>query len=61
MEQPLPLQPGQPGYIDPLATTTGYIPPHRFDSDPMMSKHLDASDILLRLKNTLRGLEDNDE
>ena len=46
---------------DPLATNVGYIPQQRWDSDPMMSKHLDASDMLIKLKNMLMGLEYNDD
>lgn len=53
--------PQQPGYSDPLATSTGWIPPQRYDQDPMMSKHLDSSDILEKLKKMLLGFEYNDE
>ena len=60
-EQPLPQQPPQQPYIDPLMQNVGYIPPQRMDMDPMMSKHLDTSEMLNRLKNTLMGLEYNDE
>lgn len=57
-----PPQPQQPPMgADPLATNVGYIPPQRWDQDPMMSKHLDASEILSRLKNMLMGMEYNDE
>lgn len=60
MEQQPP--PPQPGYNDPLATSTGWIPPQRFDQqDPMMSKHLDASEILERLKKMLMGFEYDDD
>ena len=59
MNEPLP--PAQPGYIDPLATNIGYIPQSNMHPEAMMSKHLDASDILIRLKNTLMGLEYDDE
>jgi len=62
-QEPLPpLQPGQPGYIDPLLqTNVGYSPHRGMDLDPMMSKHLDASDMLDKLKNTLLGMEYDDE
>jgi len=60
MEQPPPQQP-PPGYVDPMMTTTGYIPPQRFDQDPMMSKHLDSSEQLQKLKNMLMGMEYNDD
>ena len=52
----------QPPPADPYAATNvGMYPQQRFDVDPMMSKHLDVSDILTRLKNTLMGLEYDDE
>lgn len=51
-EQQLPPQ------FDPYSY--GYLPPQR-DMDPLMSKHLDASDILDRLKKMLLGMEYNDE
>jgi len=60
-EQPPPLQPGDPGYVDPLQTNVSHIPQNRFDLDPMMSKHLDASETLEKLKNMLMGLEFDDE
>ncbi len=50
-----------PAGADPMAANIGYIPQQRFDQDPMMSKHLDASEILTRLKNTLMGMEYDDE
>ncbi len=60
--EPPPQQVGQQPYQDPLANSLGYIPRQQFDSDPVMSKHLDASEILIILKNTLLGLEhDEDE
>ena len=58
--EPQPQQPMQPS-VDPLLQNVGYIPQQRFDVDPMMSKHLDASDILARLKNTLMGMEYDDD
>ena len=56
MEPPQQQQP-----VDPLSQNIGYMPQRQFDADPMMSKHLDASEILSRLKNTLMGMEYNDE
>jgi len=61
MQEQQPLQPGQPGYVDPLMTNVSHIPQQRYDSDPMMSKHLDASEMLDKLKNMLMGLEFDDE
>ena len=58
-ERPLPQHPLPP--TDPLLTNVGYIPQQRWDADPMMSKHLDASEILVRLKNTLMGMEYDDD
>lgn len=46
---------------DPLATNVGYIPKQQWDTDPMMSKHLDASEMLSKLKYMLMGYEYNDE
>ena len=61
MEAPLP-QPGQQGYADPLAApAVGYIPQRGLDVDSTMGKHLDASDMLDRLKNMLMGMEYNEE
>ena len=57
--EPLPPPP-QPGYVDPLLTNVGYMPQSNIHQDAMMSKHLDASEILIRLKNTLMGLEYDD-
>lgn len=51
----------EPQQQNPLGTNVGYMPHQLRDVDPMMSKHLDVSDILVRLKNTLMGLEYNDE
>ncbi len=53
-EQPLPPQ-------DPAGATIGYVPHQGYGADSMMSKHLDASEILIRLKNTLLGLEYDEE
>ncbi len=54
--------PQQPPPVDPLlATNIGYNPQQRFDTDPVMTKHLDASELLSKLKNMLMGLEYNDE
>jgi len=53
-QQPLPAQ-------DPAGTTIGYNPNQRFNTDSVMTKHLDASEILIRLKNTLLGLEYDEE
>lgn len=51
-----------PAAIDPLlATNIGYNPQQRFDSEPVMTKHLDASELLSKLKNMLLGMEYNDE
>lgn len=58
--QPQPQQTPQPG-IDPLQNNLGYIPQRGYDIDAMMSKHLDASDILTTLKNTLLGMEYDEE
>ncbi len=58
MEQQ-PLPPQQP--LDPLATNVGFMPQQKMNMDSMMSKHLDASDILDRLKNMLMGLEYDEE
>ncbi|KKL23139.1 hypothetical protein LCGC14_2428380, partial [marine sediment metagenome] len=52
MEQQPPPQPA----VDPLlATNIGYNPQQRFDTDTVMSKHLDASELLNKLKNMLMG------
>ena len=54
----------QQPYQDPLATNVGYIPSQRMDMDPMMSKHLDTSEMLSKLKHMLLGHnynEDDDE
>jgi|TARA_Y100000034_G_scaffold136810_1_gene215981 hypothetical protein len=59
MPDPLAQQP--PPAQDPYGTNIGYTPQRQLDLDPMMSKHLDVSDILIRLKNTLLGLEYDDE
>ena len=47
-----PLQPQQ---------SVGYIPQNNMNVDSMMSKNPDSSEILLTLKNTLLGLEYNDD
>ena len=59
----MPIDPlaQQPPINDPYATNIGYMPQPRMEMDPMMSKHLDVSDILVRLKNTLMGLEYDDD
>ena len=46
---------------DQLATNVGYIPRQHMDIDSMMSKHLDASNMLMKLKYMLLGYEYNDE
>lgn len=57
-----PIGQGQPlPPVDPLMQPVGYVPPQRYEMDPAMSKHLDASEMLIRLKNTLMGLEYNEE
>ena len=61
MEQPPMPQPGQQGYVDPMMTNVGYIPQQNIQMDPVMSKHLDFSNTLDRLKNMLMGREYNDE
>lgn len=53
-QQPLPAQ-------DPMAQAVGYIPSRGIDNDSMMSKHLDSSDMISRLKNMLMGMEYNEE
>lgn len=57
------MEPQQPPYYDPLQTNMGYMPQQRMDIDSAMSKHLDASDMILEIKNRLMGMEydDNDE
>ena len=57
--EPLPPIAQQP--LDPLMPPVNYIPPPRMDMDSAMTKHLDASEMLNRLKNTLKGLEYNDD
>jgi len=42
---------------DPLQTNIGYMPHQLRNVDSMMSKHLDASDMLTRLKYMLLGYE----
>lgn len=61
MEPPpqLPQQQQQP--IDPMLTNVGYIPQRGIDMDPIMSKHLDASEMLSKLKYMLMGYEFNEE
>ncbi len=56
----MPEQPPPPP-ADPYQTNIGYMPQQRLDIDPMMSKHLDASDMVTRLKHMLLGHEYNDE
>ena len=59
---PDPLVPQQqPPVADPYQTNIGYLPQQRQDIDPMMSKHLDASEMLLRLKHMLLGHEYDEE
>ena len=57
-QQPM-MQQQQPN--DPMMTNVGYIPQQRMDIDPMMSKHLDTSEILMKLKHMLLGHEYNDD
>ncbi len=57
--QPMPQQP--PMGMDPMLTNVGYIPPQNMQMDPVMSKHLDFSETLDRLKNILMGKEYDDE
>lgn len=54
-------QPPQQNNQEPLPTNVGYIPMNKWDTDPMMSKHLDASDMLIKLKYMLLGYDYNDE
>lgn len=51
MEQP------QQKPVDPVNTSVGYVPPQQFGMDPVMSKHLDSSEILEQLKYMLLGQE----
>lgn len=58
--EPPPQQP--PQYpADPLATQVGYIPQQRWEQDTMMAKHLDASEMLTKLRYMLLGYELNEE
>ncbi len=57
--EPPPLPPQQP--VDPMATNVGYIPQLQRDLDPIMSKHLDASEMLSKLKYMLMGYEYDEE
>lgn len=57
---PLP-PPQQQGYIDPLLTNVGYMPQSNIHQEAMMTKHLDASDMLSKLKHMLLGYEYNEE
>jgi len=60
--EPEPLPPQQPlPPQDPLMQGIGYMPQQRMDLDPVMTKHLDSSEMLDRLKNMLLGLEYNDD
>ncbi len=54
--------------VDPLAQpqqdpymSVGYMPQRHLDVDPVMSKHLDASGMLSRLKHMLLGHEYDDD
>ena len=47
--------------VDPLTQNIGYVPQRGYDTDPMMSKHLDFSESLEQLKNMLYGKEYNEE
>jgi len=55
-----PPPPGQPP-PDPYASSIAYMPQRQMELDPMMSKHLDASEMLLRLKHMLLGHEYDEE
>lgn len=57
--EPLPPQTQQP--VDPISTNVGYVPQQRWDQDPIMSKHLDASEMLTKLKYMLMGYEYNED
>ena len=55
-------QPPAANPMDPLmATNVGYIPQRNPDVESMMSKHLNSSEMIERLKNMLMGMEYNDE
>lgn len=56
-----PQQQPAPAGADPMATNVGYIPQQRFMEDPIMSKHLDASEMLSKLKYMLLGYEYDEE
>ena len=60
MEPPPPL-PQQQMPVDPAAINVGYVPQQRVDMDPIMSKHLDATEMLQKLKWMLMGYEYNEE
>ena len=51
----------QPLPMDAPPQTIGFAPHQPYNSESMMSKHLDTSDILIRMKNTLLGLEYDEE
>lgn len=59
--EPPPQLPQQQQPIDPMLTNVGYIPQRGIDMDPIMSKHLDASEMLSKLKYMLLGYEFNEE
>ena len=44
-----------------MSTNVGYIPQRNSDVESMMSKHLNSSEMIERLKNMLMGMEYNDE
>ncbi len=55
------VQPPAANPMDPLNSNVGYIPQRGMDIESMMGKHLDTSDMILKLKNMLLGLELDDE
>ena len=59
MPEPLAQQP--PPLDQHQQTNIGYMPQQRYDIDPVMLKHLDASDMLSRLKHMLLGHEYDEE
>jgi len=54
-------QPHQQPSIIPDANNVNYIPQQRMEVDPMLSKHLDTSEILEQLENMLLGKYWNDK
>ena len=55
------MEPQQQPAADPLAIPPGYISQQRYDTDSVMSKHLDTSDVLEKLKNDLMSYEFDEE